>query len=111
MVDGEARVEVVYAETERQDLISLPLREGMTAREAVELSGLLAVHPEIACAPLVLGIYGTRVELDYLLAAGDRVEICRPLEADPRQMRRSFVAAGRVMGGADLGAPKKRDPE
>lgn len=92
-------VEVVYALPERQAIVSVPLEPGLTAGEAIERSGLRGRFPQIAEQDLVIGIYGKRVDADHVLAAGDRVEICRPLRADPRQMRRDLVADGRVMGG------------
>lgn len=100
--DARDCVEVVYAQADQQTLVSVPFRAGMSAREAVEQSGLIARYPEISARELVLGIYGNRVELDHPLSQGDRVEICRPLRADPREMRHALLAQGRVMGGGNL---------
>ncbi|HEX9878087.1 MAG TPA: RnfH family protein [Gammaproteobacteria bacterium] len=93
-----AHVEVAYGTAQRQSLIELPWRAGLTAGEAVEASGLLEEYPEILERPLVLGIFGARVERDRVLEAGDRVEICRPLIQDPRDMRREALARGGVIG-------------
>lgn len=107
-------VDVVYALPERQVIVSVPAEPRLTAGEAVERSGLRSLFPEIAGHQLVIGIYGKRVDAGHVLAAGDRVEICRPLRADPRQMRRDLVADGRVMGGDALerggDATKKERP-
>ena len=92
-------VEVVYALPERQTVVSVAMEPGLTAGQAIERSGLRGRFPELAGHVLVIGVYGKRVEAGHVLAAGDRVEICRPLHADPRQMRRALVADGRVMGG------------
>lgn len=100
MVD-EAAIEVVYALPERQYRVSMKFEPGLTAIAAVERSGLLERFAEIAKRPLVLGIYGKPVEPEHRLAAGDRVEICRPLQVEPREQRRHLAAEGRVMGSAD----------
>lgn len=87
------RIEVVYALPGRQRVVCLALREGMTALEAVEASGLIAEFPELAGRELPLGIYGVRVEPAHPLHDGDRVEIYRLLHFDPREARRRAVQA------------------
>jgi len=82
------RVEVVYALAGAQDLVVLELADGATAREAAEASGILARHG-LAVAHLVLGIFGKRIAPEHPLREGDRVEILRPLAADPKEARRS----------------------
>ena len=91
-------IEVVYALAGEQWIENVPHADGMTAIEAAERSGLLDAHPEIRRRPLVLGLFGDEVGHDRVLSDGDRVEICRPLSRDPREMRRRAVAAGRHMG-------------
>lgn len=97
MVDGDT-IEVIYATPDEQYVVTLPLTRGLTAEQAVGRSGLLERCPEIAARELVLGSFGRRLERTHVLRSGDRVEICRPLVADPRQMRRALVAHGGVMG-------------
>jgi putative ubiquitin-RnfH superfamily antitoxin RatB of RatAB toxin-antitoxin module len=97
-------IEVVYATADEQYIVTVQFSPGMTAARAVELSGLLEAYPAIAGHDRVLGIYGIRVEPEHLLAPGDRVEICRPLNVDPRTLRRILAASGKVMGGAKKGA-------
>jgi putative ubiquitin-RnfH superfamily antitoxin RatB of RatAB toxin-antitoxin module len=82
------RVEVVYALRDRQVLLTLEVEEATTARQAVERSGLLQRFPEIDLARAGLGIFGRVVSPDTPLRDGDRVEIYRPLIADPKDMRR-----------------------
>ena len=91
-------IEVVYALPAEQWIVSVPYVEGITAGEAARRSGLMESHGEICARPLVLGLFGTEIGQDHVLADGDRVEICRPLSADPREMRRRAVAAGRSIG-------------
>lgn len=91
-------VEVVYALPNVQRLLSLEVAEGTTAFQAVERSGLLAEFPEIDLAEARLGIFGKTVAADVPLKAGDRVEVYRPLKADPKEVRRQLAAAGKTMG-------------
>ena len=92
------QVEVVYARPDKQELITLHLPPGTTARQAVQEAGLQASFPELDTANCPLGIFGTTVADDHLLRTGDRVEIYRPLTNDPREQRRVLAARGQVMG-------------
>jgi hypothetical protein len=107
VTEGELFVEVVYATPAEQPIVKLAFRAGMSAAQAVEASGLCERFPEIEGHPLALGVFGVRVGLDHVLEPGDRVEICRPLQTDPRDLRRELVAGGRVMGGKDEAARTK----
>jgi putative ubiquitin-RnfH superfamily antitoxin RatB of RatAB toxin-antitoxin module len=81
-------VEVVYALPGGEDAVSLELRPGATAADAVRASGLLERHPEIDLEHHRIGIYGRVVAKQAPLANGDRVEIYRPLLVDPKEARR-----------------------
>jgi putative ubiquitin-RnfH superfamily antitoxin RatB of RatAB toxin-antitoxin module len=74
------RVEVVRALPGRQDVVAVELEQGATVHAALLAAGMPLDQP--------LGIYGRRVTLDARLADGDRVEIYRPLRADPKEARR-----------------------
>lgn len=104
-------VHVLYALAEAQTIVAVPYEPGMTAARAVELSGLAEARPAIAAGPLVLGIWGVEVDAAHALEPGDRVEISRPLVADPRVMRRELASDGRVMGGSGNGEVRKRARE
>lgn len=82
------RVEVVYALRDRQVLLEVTLARGATARQAVERSGILQRCPEIDPARATLGVFGRIASPDVRLRDGDRVEIYRPLIADPKDARR-----------------------
>lgn len=86
---GSIRVEVAYALPERQHLITLAIPAGTTVRDAIERSGLAAACPEIDPATCAVGVFGRVVEDDYAPAAGDRIEIYRPLRMDPKEARRA----------------------
>jgi putative ubiquitin-RnfH superfamily antitoxin RatB of RatAB toxin-antitoxin module len=96
--EPEIRVEVVYALPDRQRLVELEVPRGCTVREAVERSGLQHEFPEIGPEDNALGIFGRRCAPDQRLRDGDRVEIYRPLKADPKEVRRQLAARGRTMG-------------
>jgi len=81
-------VEVTYALPEEQVLISLDVDQGTTAEQAVKLSGVLEKFPEIDLANNKLGIFGKAVKAGEVLRDKDRVEIYRPLIADPKESRR-----------------------
>lgn len=91
-------VDVIYALPDAQVIVCVEHRSGLTALDAVERSGLAARYPEIEPRRAVLGVFGVQVAPDHVLEPGDRVEICRPLQADPRQMRRTLARRGHVMG-------------
>jgi putative ubiquitin-RnfH superfamily antitoxin RatB of RatAB toxin-antitoxin module len=80
------RVEVIYALPESADVVQLTLASGSTVGDAVKASGILERHPQAAGQKL--GIYGKIVAPGTALADGDRVEIYRPLELDPKEARR-----------------------
>ncbi len=82
------RVEVVYALAGSQDLVALELAPGAVARDAVEASGIPGRHAELDAAHLRLGIFGKPILPERVLEEGDRVEILRPLAADPKDARR-----------------------
>ena len=67
-------------------------RQGSRRSRPRATRGLLDALPEIAAHPLVLGVFGVPVGLRHPLAAGDRVEICRPLRRDPRDRRRYLAS-------------------
>ena len=92
------RVEVCYAKSEVQAMVALTVPAGCTALEAAERSGLPGRYPEIDLAIQPLGIRGKRVEPGRVLEEGDRVEILRPLTADPKETRRRLAAKGKTMG-------------
>lgn len=84
----EMRVEVVYALPERQFLRALELEEGCTVEQAIKASGLLTLRPEIDLTSNKVGIFSRHAKLDEILQEGDRVEIYRPLIADPKELRK-----------------------
>lgn len=89
------KIEVVYALRNEQVLTALEVEEGASVREAIERSGILLRFPEIKLVRGRVGIFGKGVDLASRLRDGDRVEIYRPLEADPKEARRRRVKRSR----------------
>lgn len=85
-------VEVAYARPQQQVLLRLQLPSGATVADAVQASGLCERFPEIDLARDGVGIFGRRVVLGEVLQPGDRVELYRPLIADPKEARRRRAA-------------------
>ena len=89
------RVEVVYALPLKQDVISIDVPAGATVGQALAASGMLARHPDIDPRVARVGIWGRPTTLDTLLREGDRVEVYRPLQVDPKEVRRRRAARRR----------------
>lgn len=93
--DREITVEVAYALPGDQLLVELSVAPGTTALGAISQSGILARFPDIDLGRQAIGIFGKIVKADTVLQAGDRVEIYRPLVAEPREARRRRAARKR----------------
>lgn len=83
------RVEVAFARPDKQEIIAVQVPEGTTAVEAVKLSGIAAIFPEIDADSTDMGIFGKVIKnpAKHELRDGDRVELYRPLQIDPKQAR------------------------
>lgn len=81
-------IEVAYALPNEQVLISLDVEQGTTVEQAINLSGVLEKFPEIDLTKNKFGIFGKATKGDEVLRDKDRVEIYRPLIADPKESRR-----------------------
>jgi putative ubiquitin-RnfH superfamily antitoxin RatB of RatAB toxin-antitoxin module len=86
-------VEVVYATPEKQTLLIVNVPKKSTVATAILKSKILAQHPELDLETLNVGIFSNPCTLEKTLMVGDRVEIYRPLQNDPKEMRR-FKATG-----------------
>ena len=99
-------IEVAYALPSQQIILKLQVEEGATVEQAILASGILGKFPEIDLAQSKVGIFGKLSKTDTVLREHDRVEIYRPLIADPKEVRRQRAAEGKAMkkGGGDLTA-------
>jgi len=94
-------VEVVFALPEKQSLQTVRVEAGATVADVVARSGLAAAFPEHDLTEMTLGIWGREVEKNKLVKAGDRIEVYRPLQLDPREARRQLALIGRTMSNPD----------
>lgn len=85
-------VEVAYALPQKQVIISIDVKTGTTALEAIQQSQLLLAYPELSLKNCKIGIFGKVVSFDAVLKPLDRVEIYRSLIADAKEARRLRVA-------------------
>ena len=82
-------VELVYALPDRQVILALMAPADATIKDVIAQSGLLDQFPEIDLGKNKVGVFGKLGKLTDTLHAGDRVEIYRPLIADPKEVRKS----------------------
>ena len=94
---NEILIEVAYALPKKQLIIPIKAKEGITAEEAIKLSGITKKFPEINLETNQIGIFGKLTQRNHVLRERDRVEIYRPLIADPKEIRRQRAAEGKVM--------------
>jgi hypothetical protein len=92
---AEIEVEVVYALPLEQDVTALRVPAGTTVSQAIERSGVAVRHPEVAAGQIRAGIYGRRVTGETVLRDRDRIELLRPLTADPKEARRRRASVRR----------------
>ena len=94
MAEATVEVEVVYAAVERQALLTVAVPAGTTVRDAVAMSGIGEAFPELGLSDCPVGIFGKVItDADTrIVQAGDRIEIYRPLLADPKEIRRLRAA-------------------
>jgi putative ubiquitin-RnfH superfamily antitoxin RatB of RatAB toxin-antitoxin module len=97
-------IEAVYALPHEQVLLKFQVPQGSTIAEALKHSGIIEKFPDIDLAKGKFGIFGKLSKVDTVLREKDRIEIYRPLIADPKEVRRKRAEEGKVMkkGGGDL---------
>ena len=97
MTESRITVEVVYARPGEQVLERLTVDAGDTVESVIRQSGLLERFPEIDLQANKVGVFGKAVALSAALHGGDRIEIYRPLIADPKEARKKRAAEGKTM--------------
>ena len=90
-------VEITYALPEKQTLFSFEVPVGATLNEGIELSGIKAIHPELDLDTMKVGIFGKIAPRERILEEKDRIELYRPLFADPKEIRKQRAAEGKTM--------------
>ena len=87
-------IEIAYATPERQKIVEYEITTGCSVRDAVKQSTISQFFPEIDLDNCDLGVFGKPVPANYELLDGDRIEIYRPLIADPKEVRRQRAEQG-----------------
>lgn len=108
MADADGiRVELAFSPAPREvELQPLTLPAGSSVLQALRACGWLERHPEIDPAQWVVGVWGRRVPLSQTLRDGDRLEVYRPLQVDPKEARRV-----RYRAQGDRGRVRRKKPE
>lgn len=95
------KIGIAYALTKRQVWLTVDVPEGATVGEALERSGVLTQFPEIDLSTQKVGIFGKIAALDAKLEDGDRIEIYRPITADPKTVRARAKGGDSAAGAVD----------
>ena len=90
-------IEVVYPLPHEQLLFTAELPNGATLKDGILASGILKHYPDLVLEQLTVGVFGKLAALDTTLNARDRIEIYRPLLADPKEVRKQRAAEGKKM--------------
>lgn len=94
-------IEVAYALPDKQSLIALSVPADATVRTAITQSGILGIYGDIDLENVSVGIWNRVCKLDATLSHGDRIEIYRPLIADPKEIRKRRAEKAKLEGRAD----------
>ncbi|MCP5315815.1 MAG: RnfH family protein [Chromatiaceae bacterium] len=97
MAEPQISVEVVFARPGEQALEQFRVAADATVEDVIRQSGFLERFPEIDMAQAKVGVFGKLTKLDATLNEGDRIEIYRPLIADPKEARKKRAAEGKAM--------------
>lgn len=98
-------VEVAYALPHRQLVIPLQVPLGTTALETVLLSGIVDRFEDLDPHQCKIGIFGSVIDPDQAVKAGQRIEIYRSLRVDPKEVRRQLATQGKTIGGGKKNSP------
>jgi putative ubiquitin-RnfH superfamily antitoxin RatB of RatAB toxin-antitoxin module len=99
--EGLMQIEVAYALPTKQSLVDVAIKEGATVEEVIQASNLLNEYPDIDLSSTKVGIWSRVVKLRDTVKDGDRIEIYRPLIADPKEIRKRRAEKAKEEGRAD----------
>lgn len=103
-------IEVAYGLAHKQKLLSLPVSEGTTVEQAIKESGILSLFKEIDLNVNKVGIWNKVVKLTDTVKDLDRIEIYRPMIADPKEVRKRRAEKAKLEGRADKTTGGKPNP-
>lgn len=101
MEDNQLHIEVVYGVPNKQELLSVVVPENTTVEQAIVESGILSLFPDIDLNVNKVGVWNRTVKLSEVLRDTDRIEIYRPLIADPKEVRKRRAEKAKEEGRAD----------
>ena len=90
--DQKINVEIAYALPDKQAIVPVEVIPGTTALEAAQQSGIVERFEGLSLEGAKLGIFGKAVPNTHVMSAGERVEVYRPLQADPKEVRKARAA-------------------
>lgn len=99
---ADIRVEVVFALPDRQELVEVKLATGSTVSDAIESSRICTEFQDFDVIAMPVAIWGRPATRQRELVDGDRIEILRQLEIEPRDARRELARDGQYMGGSKI---------
>lgn len=94
-------VEVAFALPTKQTILTISVAADATVEQIIALSGILQQYPEIDLSQQKVGVWSRTVKLTDTVKEGDRIEIYRPLIADPKDLRRRRAEKAKEEGRAD----------
>lgn len=100
MAEKSASIEIIYATAMRQVLLELSVAVGQPVGQVVDESGIYEEFPNQGLESADIGVWGHPVERSHAVCDGDRIEIYRPLQMEPREARRLLAKSGRTMNQA-----------
>ena len=95
-------VQIIYVQPEQVWSKKLIMPRGATPIDLIKKSGFLEAFAELTLEELHYGVYSQRVDQHYLMNNFDRLEIYRPLNVDPKTVRRELAKTGKTMSGKDV---------
>ncbi|WJG10878.1 RnfH family protein [Aliiglaciecola sp. LCG003] len=101
MTDSQITIEVAYGLPTKQALLKVVVEQGTTVEQAIQASGVMRRFPEIDLTSNKVGIWNRTCKLTDFPKHGDRIEIYRPLIADPKEVRRKRAEKAKEEGRAD----------
>lgn len=100
---NKIKVEVVYGLADEQALLAVDVVDGTVVKDAIITSKIIEQFPDIDLEKVKVGLFGKLTKMDQIVREHDRIEIYRPLIADPKEVRKRRAAEGKKLkkGGAD----------
>ncbi|XQW86059.1 RnfH family protein [Thalassotalea piscium] len=106
----QIQVEVVYGLPHKQEILTISVNPGTTIEQAIEASDIQSIFNEIDLSVHNVGIWNRSAKLTDVVTEGDRIEIYRPLIADPKEVRKRRAEKAKLEGRADKVTGGRVDP-